>query len=214
MSVVENIRLLCKQHNTSIPKLEKELGFGNGAIYNWDKNSPSVDKMEKVANYFKVALDELLGRGDLYGIGWMLKKEREEKGITLSQLSDALGLIIDEESLNCYESDEKPLKLGTAALISAKIGIPIEDLLDKYGYFNLSKSAISVNNAPPIWATNKDKRDFKRMLEEDAPVMFDGIPLDEVDKEKIKRVIEAMFWDAKEKNKKSYGEKKPEPSAE
>lgn len=64
MSLVENIRSLCKCDNTSVPKLEKEMGFGNGAIYNWDKNSPSIDKLQKVANHFNVSVDELLGRTD------------------------------------------------------------------------------------------------------------------------------------------------------
>ncbi|MCY9500043.1 helix-turn-helix domain-containing protein [Paenibacillus larvae] len=53
----------------------------------------------------------------------------------------------------------------------------------------------------PSWATAKDKRDFKKMLEEEAEVMFDGVPIDEEDREKIKRVMEAIFWDAKKKNK-------------
>lgn len=53
----------------------------------------------------------------------------------------------------------------------------------------------------PSWASKKDTRDFKKMLEEDAPVMFDGVPLDDEDKEKIMRVMEAIFWDAKKKNK-------------
>lgn len=53
----------------------------------------------------------------------------------------------------------------------------------------------------PSWATCKDVRDFKKMLEEDAPVMFDGVPLDEEDKEKVLKVLEAIFWDAKKKNK-------------
>jgi gluconate kinase len=39
------------------------------------------------------------------------------------------------------------------------------------------------------------------MLEEDAPVMFDGVPLDEEDREKVLKVMEAIFWDAKKKNK-------------
>ena len=43
MSILENIKCLCKQYKTSVPKVEKELGFGNGAVYNWDKNSPSID---------------------------------------------------------------------------------------------------------------------------------------------------------------------------
>lgn len=68
MSIVENIRWLCKQQNISIPKLEKELGFGNGAIYNWDKSSPSVDKLQKVADYFQVSTDYLLGRDEIQTI--------------------------------------------------------------------------------------------------------------------------------------------------
>ncbi len=61
MSLVENIKFLCALKGTSIPKLEKELGFGRGAIYNWDTNSPSIDKVQKVADYFEVSVDDLLG---------------------------------------------------------------------------------------------------------------------------------------------------------
>ena len=68
--------------------------------------------------------------------------------------------------------------------------------------------SFEVDLNPPEWASSKDKRDFKKMLEEDEPVMFDGVPISDEDKEKIKRVIQAMFWDAKEKNKKNYGRKK------
>lgn len=60
-SIVKAIKKLCSENNTSIPKLEKELGFGNGAIYNWDKSSPGADKIVKVANFFKVSADYLLG---------------------------------------------------------------------------------------------------------------------------------------------------------
>lgn len=59
MSIVENIKSLCAKNDTSIPKLEKELGFGRGAIYNRDKNSPAIDKVQKVADYFRVTTDFL-----------------------------------------------------------------------------------------------------------------------------------------------------------
>lgn len=60
MSVVENIKSLCEARATSIPKLERELGFGRGSIYNWDKSSPSIDKIEKVAEYFNVSINRVL----------------------------------------------------------------------------------------------------------------------------------------------------------
>ncbi|GAA4827784.1 hypothetical protein GCM10023310_00550 [Paenibacillus vulneris] len=60
MALVENIKALCSQNGLSVLKLEKELRFGRGSIYNWDKNSPSVDKVQKVAKYFKVSLNHVL----------------------------------------------------------------------------------------------------------------------------------------------------------
>lgn len=60
MSLVENIKRLCKKAGTSIPKLGTELGFGNGALYNWDKNSPSIDKLQKVAAFFNTSVDSIL----------------------------------------------------------------------------------------------------------------------------------------------------------
>ena len=60
-SIIKSIKLLCNENNTSIPKLEKILGFGNGSIYNWDKNSPSSKNIIKVAVYFRVSADYLLG---------------------------------------------------------------------------------------------------------------------------------------------------------
>ncbi|SFS61022.1 hypothetical protein [Paenibacillus sp. 453mf] len=57
----------------------------------------------------------------------------------------------------------------------------------------------NTENLIPDWATSRDKRDFKRMLEEDSEIMFDGVPISDDEKEKIIRVMEAMFWDAKKK---------------
>lgn len=60
MSLVENIKLLCETKGISIPKLEKSLGLSRGSIYNWDKNSPSVDKVQKIADYFDVSINRVL----------------------------------------------------------------------------------------------------------------------------------------------------------
>ncbi len=60
MSMLVNIQVLCKEHGISVPSLEKELGFGKGSIYKWDKNSPSIDKLQKVADYFEVSVERIL----------------------------------------------------------------------------------------------------------------------------------------------------------
>lgn len=58
--MLENIQNLCKERGIPISRLEKELGFSNGSIYKWDKTSPSVDKVIKVASFFNVTIEEIL----------------------------------------------------------------------------------------------------------------------------------------------------------
>lgn len=60
-SIVKAVKLLCLDADTSIPKLEKELGLGAGTIYNWDRSSPTTEAVVKVALHFKVSTDYLLG---------------------------------------------------------------------------------------------------------------------------------------------------------
>ena len=58
--ILENIKRLCRERNTSIFALEKALGIGNGVIGKWSKSSPTVEKLAAVADYFGVTVDELL----------------------------------------------------------------------------------------------------------------------------------------------------------
>lgn len=58
--MLEYIQNLCKKNGITISRLEKELGFSNGSIYKWDKTSPSVEKVIKVAKFFNVSIEEIL----------------------------------------------------------------------------------------------------------------------------------------------------------
>lgn len=61
-TVRDRIKALANARGIGLPKLEMELGFGNGTIVKWNKSSPSADKLQKVADYFDVSIDYLLGR--------------------------------------------------------------------------------------------------------------------------------------------------------
>lgn len=64
----QRIKILCEKRGISISKLESELGFGNSSIKKWERvSSPSIDKIIKVASYFDVSVDYLLGRTDIEG---------------------------------------------------------------------------------------------------------------------------------------------------
>lgn len=72
-----------------IPKLESELGFGNGTIVKWDKSSPSADKLNKVADYFGVSVDYLLGRSETEDDDIMEVRERLRRQPGMRLLFDA-----------------------------------------------------------------------------------------------------------------------------
>jgi len=60
MSLVDRIKALCRQHETSIPKLEANLGLSRGSMYKWDINDPGIGKVQKVAEHFNVSIEFLL----------------------------------------------------------------------------------------------------------------------------------------------------------
>ena len=62
--MVERIKNLCSNNKTSIKSLERELGFGNGTIRRWNENTPSIERIVAVANYFNVPVAYLTGDVD------------------------------------------------------------------------------------------------------------------------------------------------------
>ncbi|MCI8616415.1 XRE family transcriptional regulator [Parablautia intestinalis] len=58
--LLSNIRALCKKNKISISRLESDLFYSPGLISRWNKNTPSLDRVLDIANYFGVSLDELV----------------------------------------------------------------------------------------------------------------------------------------------------------
>lgn len=61
-ALLSNIKDLCKNKSITIVALEKHLGIGAGTISRWNKATPSFDKIEAIADYFQISIDELSGR--------------------------------------------------------------------------------------------------------------------------------------------------------
>ena len=60
-NLLENIRVLCVARKTSIPKVEKALGYGNGSISVWKKAKKPAprERVQAVADYFAVPIESL-----------------------------------------------------------------------------------------------------------------------------------------------------------
>ena len=63
-STFEKIKELCKKQGISLNQLEDKLGFSQNYIYSIKKGNPKVENLQKIADYFKVSTDYLLGRTD------------------------------------------------------------------------------------------------------------------------------------------------------
>lgn len=50
--------------SNSIGKVEKDLQLSNGSICKWNENEPGIRKVQKVAEYLGVSIEELLREDD------------------------------------------------------------------------------------------------------------------------------------------------------
>lgn len=97
MNLRDRIKELANQRKVSVAELERALGFGNGSISKWNKQSPSTEKLKQVADYFGVSTDYLLGRSsDKYDLS---PQEKIDIGIEAEKMMKGLN---DEGSVNFY----------------------------------------------------------------------------------------------------------------
>ncbi len=64
MTILDRIRSLANDRKVTLAELERNLNFSNGSLRKWETSTPSGDKIEKIADYFNVSTDYLLGRTD------------------------------------------------------------------------------------------------------------------------------------------------------
>ncbi|MBC1456255.1 helix-turn-helix domain-containing protein [Listeria newyorkensis] len=62
MSTFDRVKKLCADRGISIQDLARNLDMGVNIIYKWKDRIPSGENLQKVADYFNVSVDYLLGR--------------------------------------------------------------------------------------------------------------------------------------------------------
>ncbi|MGM0124898.1 hypothetical protein IGI37_002292 [Enterococcus sp. AZ194] len=62
MTVFEMIKKLATDRGVSVSKVASDLGFSENLFYRWKTSEPKARDLEKVAKYFDVNVDYLLGR--------------------------------------------------------------------------------------------------------------------------------------------------------
>ena len=59
--LLEKIKDLCEEKKMSIAALEKAAGIANATIRGWDKSSPRIDTLQKVAAVLGCSIKDLIG---------------------------------------------------------------------------------------------------------------------------------------------------------
>ncbi|MHC5226925.1 helix-turn-helix domain-containing protein [Enterococcus sp. LJL99] len=103
MSTFEIVKKLADAQKISIVELEEKLDFSKNSLYSWKKNKPSAEKLEKVADYFNVSTDYLLGRTDNRYFG--LSEEQRDRTV-----DEALNSVMSYDGEPVTEHDREILK--------------------------------------------------------------------------------------------------------
>lgn len=121
-----------------------------------------------------------------------LKQLRKEtKGLTQEMVAKQIG--IAKTTYSAYEQGKRQPDYDTLNRIAKYFSASVDYLLG---------NTIDRNGHTPSWATNDDKKDLKRFLEDNANGMtYGGEGLTDEEQKQVRRVLEGLFWDKqKQKN--------------
>ena len=61
MQFSSRFKQLCKEHGVTQKKALEDMGFHRNAVQSWNSGKPSADALKKLAGYFDMSTDDLLG---------------------------------------------------------------------------------------------------------------------------------------------------------
>lgn len=112
MNPFDRLKELCEKNRISINELEEKLGIGRNSLYSWKKNIPKGTNLIKVADYFGVTTDYLLGRTDTPQFS---AKNEQDVQKTLTEMKEGLR---NKNSLAYLKNDGEEIDEEDAAIIA------------------------------------------------------------------------------------------------
>ena len=126
MDLYERISHLSKKQGLSVFDLAEKLGLSRNSVYSWKKSSPKAETLEKVADYFNVSVDYLLGRTEKKRYYDLTEKDerdiQKELQSLIDDLSNADGMAFSKKDNEMSEATREALIISLEnALRIAKI---------------------------------------------------------------------------------------------
>lgn len=88
MLTYDRIKTLCKQKGVTVTGTEKELGFARGSLCKVETNKPSMEKVQKLAEFFEVSVEYLTTGEEKENKEYYLNPETAELAQTLFENKD------------------------------------------------------------------------------------------------------------------------------
>lgn len=122
-------------------ELADRLGFSRGKLANYEQGTrqPDFDTLEKIADFFGVSTDYLLGREDSQinqetgnsptVLGKRLRSLRKEKNLSQKELAERIG--VSNVVLSRYELDDRKPDFDTLEKIADFFNVTIDYLLGR-----------------------------------------------------------------------------------
>ncbi|MBW4850904.1 helix-turn-helix transcriptional regulator [Bacillus safensis] len=117
MTVFDIVKELCNERKISINELEKSLGYSKNTLYRLKTQIPGADKLQKIADYFDVSTDYLLGRTDVKRSFDLTEKDERDIQKELQKIINGLEgnsyAAFDGQTLDDMDEEDKELLIAS-----------------------------------------------------------------------------------------------------
>lgn len=117
MTVFDIVKELCNERKISINDLEKSLGYSKNTLYRLKTQTPGADKLQKIADYFDVSTDYLLGRTEVKRNFDLTEKDEKDIQKELQKIINGLEgnsyAAFDGQSIDDMEEEDKELLIAS-----------------------------------------------------------------------------------------------------
>lgn len=182
MNLLEIVKKLCSEKGISQRKLESDLNLSNGATSKWNKSSPSGDVLQKVADYFDVSVDYLLGK---------IPFKNESEAYYSINIASVKYLLDNKEEIPEYYSTDAVLDYMFENNVSEDMINYCSSLLHKFDN-NLHLTKLELFELSNIifseikWTKDYDGIVYLRNFEDDTmTIRLDFNKIEKIDKDKL-----------------------------
>lgn len=115
MTVFDRVKKLAEKQGISIVELEEKLDFGRNSLYSWKRKTPNGDRLKKVADFFNVTTDYLLGRTPT---PTFTRRDEHDVQKTLEEMIEGLS---DKNALSYMKNGDEEISEEDAELLRASL---------------------------------------------------------------------------------------------